>query len=401
MRRRLSVSPADPRLPALFLSAEAPYPPEGGGALRSASLLAYLARSRDVDAIVFRQPDAPDPVREFPAGIARRVFVIDLPPNRRGFAARAWRNAGRVARLAPPLMDRFAGFGREVEEAIGGRRYGVGVIEHFWCAPYHRRIAGACAETVLDLHNVESVLHARCARTEGGAAAFAHNVFRHACVDLERYWLPRFTRVLAASENDSDLVRGIAPSACVTVYRNSLPLVPLPPRTGEQAIVFSGNMGYHPNISAVRFFRREVWPVLRERCPALVWRLVGKNPGAVQRYVEGDSRIEMCGPVKDAIAELAKARVAVVPVLAGSGTRFKILEAWAAGIPVISTTLGAEGLPARDGENILLADSGAAFAEAVLRLLACSDIREQLGMAGRRLLEQECTWENAWKSLDF
>ncbi len=103
----------------------------------------------------------------------------------------------------------------------------------------------------------------------------------------------------------------------------------------------------------------------------------------------------------DAIRELARAKVAVVPVLAGSGTRLKILEAWAAGVPVVSTTLGAEGLGARDGENLLLADGGPAFAEAVSRLLACSDLRERVGAAGRLLLEKEFTWETAWKKLDF
>jgi glycosyltransferase involved in cell wall biosynthesis len=187
----------------------------------------------------------------------------------------------------------------------------------------------------------------------------------------------------------------------VTVYRNALPWTPLPPRVEEDAIVFSGNMEYHPNISAVRFFRGEVWPGLRERWPGLVWRLVGKNAWAVRRYTSGDPRIEVKGEVDDAIGELARAKVAVVPLLAGSGTRLKILEAWAAGVPVVSTSLGAEGLPVRDGEHLLLADGAAAFADAVSRLLACTELRERLGSAGRLLMEKEFTWETAWKNLDF
>ena len=88
-------------------------------------------------------------------------------------------------------------------------------------------------------------------------------------------------------------------------------------------------------------------------------------------------------------------------MLAGSGTRLKILEAWAAGLPVVSTTIGAEGLPVQHGETALLADGAAAFAEAVSRLLACTDLRWKLGSAGRLLLEKEFTWETAWKKLDF
>jgi glycosyltransferase involved in cell wall biosynthesis len=218
---------------------------------------------------------------------------------------------------------------------------------------------------------------------------------------LERTWLPRFSEVLTASQIDAERARAIAPGARVTVYPNALPLTPLPARANEDAIVFSGNMEYHPNISAVRFFRREVWPLLRERWPGLVWRLIGKNPEAVKRFTSGDARIQVEGQVDDAIRELARAKVAVVPVLAGSGTRLKILEAWAAGVPVVSTTLGAEGLGARDGESLLLADGGPAFAEAVSRLLACIELRQSLGAAGRLLLEKEFTWETAWEKLDF
>ena len=311
------------------------------------------------------------------------------------------RNAVRMARGAPPLSDRFSGFAEQVRAAIGGHRYEIGVVEHIWCAPYLDQIAPACQRAVLDLHNIESVLHTRCALAERGVTAFGHSVFARAAAEEERCWLPRYSCVLVTSEADAKLARALAPAARLHVYPNAIPLAPPPPRREEEAIVFSGNLGYHPNISAVRFFRSEIWPRLRERWPALIWRLVGKNPEAVARYLSGDSRIQMTGPVKDAVAELAKARIAVVPLLAGSGTRFKILEAWAAGTAVVSTSLGAEGLPVRHGENALLADGAAAFAETVSRLLASSDLRLDLAAVGRRLLEKEFTWQSAWKRLDF
>jgi glycosyltransferase involved in cell wall biosynthesis len=405
--------PIEPASPALFLSAEAPYPLAGGGALRSASLLHYLARTREVDVIVFRQPADADPAAQRPGaapwglppvrldGLARRVTVIDLPPHSRRPSARAWRTASRLARRALPLVDRFAGFGRQIEEAIAGRRYGIGIVEHSWCAPYWENISKVCERTALDLHNIESVLHERSAGSGRGAAAFAHRAFRQMSLDLERQWLPRYTWVLAVSETDAGAARAIAPSARVLVYPNAIPAVPPPLRAEEDVIVFTGNMEYHPNLSAVRFFRREIWPLLRQRWPALVWRLVGKNPGAVAKYTAGDSRIEVAGPVDDAMRELSRAKLAVVPLLAGSGVRFKILEAWAAATAVVSTTLGAEGLAARDGEHLLLADSAPAFAEAVSRLLARPQDRQRLGMAGRLLLEKQYTWDAAWRRIDF
>jgi polysaccharide biosynthesis protein PslH len=385
----------NPRPSALMLAPETPYPLAGGGALRTASLLHYLAQQHDVDLIVFRQPGAAHPAKHMPAGLIRHMTVIDLPANSRSQTARLVRNAVRLARRIPPLVDRFSGFGPQIAQAVEGRRYQIGVVEHFWCAPYHPQIATACAVTVLDLHNIESALHAQCAATESPAAAFAHRAFARASLRLERQWLPRFTHVLVPSAVIHDL-------ACrVIVYPNSLPSQPLPTETRRDVIVFSGNMEYHPNRSAVRFFRREVWPVLRNRHPDLVWRLVGKNPEAVRAFTSGDARIEVSGEVEDAVRELAKAKVAVVPLLAGSGTRLKILEAWAAGTPVVSTTIGAEGLPVRDGQHLLIADGALQFAEAVERLLACSDLRESLAVAGRLLLEREFTWEKAWRHLVF
>jgi glycosyltransferase involved in cell wall biosynthesis len=386
---------------ALFISAEAPYPLAGGGAMRSASLLNFLAQRYAVDMIAFREPRATDPRDALPPGLVRRLHVVDLPPHARHVLARAARNAGRLARRVPPLMDRFAGFGGQIAAAIRGQRYEIALIEHFWCAPYWKQAAAVSDATVLDLHNIESVLHARCALAGKGAPALAHRVFQNICRKLEEEWLPRFTYLLAASDADTQSLRTISPGSHMFVYPNSIPFTVAPLRSEEDAIVFSGNLEYHPNVSAVRYFKDEIWPDLRAGWPGLVWRLIGKNPQAVAKIVSGDPRIELAGPVDDAVLELARAKVAIVPVLAGSGTRVKIIEAWAAGVPVVSTSLGAEGLPARAGEHLLLADGAPAFRDAVSGLLASPDLRDRIGRAGRYLFECEFTWEAAWKCLQF
>jgi glycosyltransferase involved in cell wall biosynthesis len=104
--------------------------------------------------------------------------------------------------------------------------------------------------------------------------------------------------------------------------------------------------------------------------------------------------------VDDAIAELAAAKVCIVPLLSGSGTRFKILEAWAAGRAVVSTTLGAEGLDARPGEHLLIADDPASFANAVIDALETPELRQRLGANGRAFYQQRFTWPAAWRALD-
>jgi glycosyltransferase involved in cell wall biosynthesis len=401
MTKRSGDSPTPERPRALFLAPEAPYPLEGGGALRAASLFEYLATRYEVDVIVFREPGAPDPASLFPPGRARLIHVIDLPPHSGTAMARAARNAGRLLRGTPPLVDRFGGFGAKVTAFIRERTYAVALIEHFWCAPYVQQVAAAAKLTVLDLHNVESVLHARCAKTEPLPMALAHHAFRRASLALEKRWLPRFDTLLVASQNDARQVERISPGARMQVYANAIPSIAQPPIPEREVIAFSGNFGYHPNVTGMRFFVSEVWPGLRAQWPNLALRVIGKNAESVRGIAKDDPRIQLSGPVANAVEELAAAKLVVVPLLAGSGTRLKIIEAWAAGRAVVSTRIGAEGLPARDGENILLADEPAKFAEAVSALLASPAERARLGQAGHALFELHFTWERVWETLDL
>jgi glycosyltransferase involved in cell wall biosynthesis len=175
----------------------------------------------------------------------------------------------------------------------------------------------------------------------------------------------------------------------------------LPRKVQDFSIVFSGNLEYEPNISAVRFFKRKIWHLLRNRWPGLTWEIIGKNPHAIASIVQGDSSIHLTGPVPDAIKAIARSQVAVVPLLAGSGTRIKILEAWAAAVPIVSTSLGAEGLEFVSGEDLLIADDPVTFAEAVSNLLESGGERTRVGEAGRQLYESSYTWQAAWRNLMF
>jgi glycosyltransferase involved in cell wall biosynthesis len=385
---------------ALFLSPQAPYPAIGGGPLRSASLLEYLARSFSVHAIVFREPGDPDLSLAMPSGLVDKLDVIDLPYHSKQPFARALRNMSRIVRNRPPLLDRFSGFEEAIAARVASQHYDFAILEHFWCAPYVSQLRLSSKNVLLDLHNVESVWHRSLAASESPGRAFALRRFATASVALERKWLPKFDRLLVTSRTDLERVQGIVPDSSITVYPNALPYVVAPPREEKDEIVFSGNLEYAPNISAVRFFNERVWPMLRTRWPKLRWKIIGRSPEAIRSLIADDARIELTGFVENALTALAQSQVAIVPMLAGSGTRVKILEAWAAGTAVVSTTLGAEGLQCRDGEHCLLADTPPDFAEAVSRLLESPADRARIGSAGRLLFEQNYTWKAAWTRLD-
>jgi len=387
---------AFPRANALMICAEAPYPAVGGGALRSASLLEFLAQRYNLDITLFKERQSPDPRLSFPAGLARRISLIELKHHSRSPAARLWRTGRRVVSNRPPLIDRFSGYERQVADSIHGERYDLAIVEHIWCAPYIDQIRPQARCVLLDAHNIESVWHERVGQTGGWHQRVAFHRFAAACRRFEAKWLPRFDSVIVTSQDDAKHV----PQQRAIVYPNALPFVDRPVRNEKQEIVFTGNLEYEPNIVAVRYFNDKIWPLLRERVPDLVWRIAGKNPQALKSLVNGDPRIRVSGPMEDAITTLASAKIAVVPLLSGSGTRFKILEAWAAGTPVISTRIGAEGLPYRAGEHLLICEDPYEFVEAAAFLLSAPEARAQLGEAGRRLYEARYTWEAAWSTLE-
>ena len=138
------------------------------------------------------------------------------------------RNAGRAIRGVLPLIDRVSGLGTLIERAIAGRRYDFGVIEHFWCAPYIGQLSACCQTTLLDLHNIESVLEERCAAVSTGLMRAGHRRFASASRKLEAYLFPRFSLVLATSKEDAAIAGQIAPQTRTAVYPNSLPWVEIP-----------------------------------------------------------------------------------------------------------------------------------------------------------------------------
>jgi glycosyltransferase involved in cell wall biosynthesis len=371
----------------LLVCPEAPYPVLGGGAQRIASLIEYfVARNCAVDVLTFVPCQAP-------ADIVREVLCVPLPVNGRSLPSRVLRNAGRLARGVPPLIDRLAGFDAIVRAVLGSRRYDLAVLEHFWVAPYVDLIRNYADRVWCDLHNIESRFFRTMAEASGPGAAWAHSRFARLSERLEAELLPKFDGCLVCSEEDARLVKDVR----TVVYPNTIGWYERKVAEKSESLVFSGNMEYHPNQQAVRWFHGNIWPKLRSRFPGLRWRLVGMNPESVRPVVCGDSRIEMTGAVKDAMSEIGKAQLAVVPLLAGSGTRIKILEAWAAGTAVVSTTIGAEGLPG----CLRIADGPEEFERAVAELLGDAGERQRLADVGRITYETRYHRQAGWAVLDI
>jgi glycosyltransferase involved in cell wall biosynthesis len=269
----------------------------------------------------------------------------------------------------------------------------------------YRRSAGV--PWVLDAQNVEFRISASLAGAATGFRTIAYRAYSRREARRRRSeeiaaW-GRMDHVTAVSDVDRAIIEDLAPGTVTTVVPNCVDgerLRPSPrPSDGRPSGIFVGKMDYRPNVDAVRWFSEEILPRVRARVPRFELMIVGKDPAPVVRALNGRDGVRVTGWVPDTAPLLHDASLAVVPLRAGSGSRLKVLEALAAGTPVVSTSLGVEGLDVEPDRHVVVADDAAAFADAVVDLLADPERRARLAREGRRLVEDRYRWPQAVRAL--
>jgi glycosyltransferase involved in cell wall biosynthesis len=259
---------------------------------------------------------------------------------------------------------------------------------------------------VLDEHNAVWTIVRRAARHErwGPRRVLAELEWRKLRA-YERALCRRFDWVTVVSEEDRRALGGTESPGFrgltipIAVDAEALAFTP---RTDEARDAVSvATMFYPPNVEGVGWFAAEVFPLIRRELPTTRFHLVGSRPPAsITRLATEGSGIVVTGYVRDLEPILRRSAVMVVPLHSGSGMRVKILEAFARGIPVVSTTVGCEGIGARAGEHLLVADRPRDFAAAVIRIIGDPNEARRLARAGRELVERRYDWRRALAGLD-
>jgi len=177
------------------------------------------------------------------------------------------------------------------------------------------------------------------------------------------------------------------------------PVVRLPE---SMNIVTLGTLHYPPNADGIRWFAREVFPRVCQECPQATLTIIGKNPPQdfLELAASQPARFTVTGYVPDLVPQLERAALMVVPVRAGSGMRVRILEALARAMPVVTTTIGLEGIDAVPGQDVMVADTVEDYATAVVSLLRDSELQSRLAVNGRRLAENRYDWRVVLKKMD-
>ena len=391
----MSAASAKPK--ALILLPEAPYPAIGGGPLRTASIVGFLAASYELHAIHFRLAGDPDPADAYPAGYLKASHSLELPQHAKALWPKMKRNLRRGLQGVPPLVDRFSGFDARIANIVGEQEFDLIWIEHFWAAPYGALLRRHTRKLVLDLHNVESQYFASLGADAALLPRLLWGHFSECALALEGKLIPTFDLVVTTSHDDRNRIAKLASASAVVP--NTIPLQEMPQIEKTESIVFSGNFAYQPNQQALEWFLAKCWPDIRRALPQCRLRLVGKEIEYARRMATNQQGIDFVGPVEDAVVAIASSRVAIVPLLAGSGTRLKILEAWAAGTAVVSTSIGAEGLNAVPDLQIKIANGATAFSQSVVDLFDNKEVRFRLAQAARQFYEASYTWQAAHKTL--
>lgn len=375
-----------------------------GGKIRSFNLLKELARKHEITLFIFDSAESTDANRELERYFAKVVWIPLQLPEKRGLAesldyARNLFSAEpyTVAKYCKPFV------GRALRELLRTQSFGIlicdflfsaGVIPWDWPLP-----------KVLFTHNVEEQIwrrHFQVTRNPlwKAVAWREYRMLRAA----ERRYVRRAEHVLAVSENDRSFFSSYTDPATITVIPTGVDVDYFQPGTGPEqpeTLVFTGSMDWMPNEDAILYFVEAILPHLQREFPKIELRVVGRSPSKRLLNLGAElKQIRVTGSVKDIRPHVLDSAVYVIPLRIGGGTRIKIFEAMAMGKAVVSTSIGAEGLPVQHNENILLADEPAEFAQQVARLLRHAEERHRIGRAARTLVEQNYSWRSVVSAFD-
>lgn len=396
-------------LSILYLAHAAPSPPRTGAQRRMHGLATDLARRNRLTVVSLAEPEEVPEVEKALRAYASEVIVV---PRSRALNRGAKRALQLRSLLSPWSFERLSFADPRLLLAAGELldRVSFDVVNvetPFLFNPGLRRGPPGTRppRVVISEHNVEYDILRQVA---GGGTTIVRRAYnaidwRKVRREEEAAWR-QADGVVVTSSPDEVRVHQSAPAARTAVVPNAADIAFFRPRPGDppsdgRTVLFFGAGNYFPNTDGILYFLRDVWPSLAARRPELRFKIVGPNPSAEVLAHRGP-RVEVVGFVEDLRPHLAEAAVLVVPLRFGGGTRLKILEAMAMAMPVVSTTLGAEGIEATDGADILLADDPVTFASTVERVLDDPLLASRLGRGGRALVEDRYSWEAAGLGLE-
>jgi sugar transferase (PEP-CTERM/EpsH1 system associated) len=384
----------------LIVSTRFPFPPHWGFATRVYQLARQLAQHHDVTLL-----SAADGVEDDQVEALRTEFPVVVVRRGQGAQTR-WKRVSQLTALVGKRSFHSRQFlSDELQDAVDGlareRRFDVVQIESSLLGglrfPNEPRL-------VLDEHNIEYEVFRRMQAGERSLARRAfyrreHTRFR----PFEQQLWRRVDGCVVTSVREQEIVRTHAPATPCAVVANGVDIDYFRPSAEvvePDTLVFNGVLDYRPNLDAALFLVDEVLPRVRAVVPTARLTIVGRGAACDLAHLRKHPGVRVTGEVPDVRPYLAGSCAVVVPIRLGGGTRLKVVEGLAMGRPMVTTTLGCEGIDVHDGEHLLIRDDADAFAAAAATLLADPQCGAALGAAGRELMEARYSWASAAARLE-
>ena len=383
----------------LWLKSDLLLPLDKGGKLRTWNLMRHLARRHDIVYLAFKDPGQPTADIEGMREVAAHVETVtrtDPPKGSLRFYADA---ALHVLDPLPYAVGKYRSreFQRRLQRLLESQSFDLLVCD--FLVPAVNLPERLPCPAVIFTHNVESEIWRRHAQTRSGLLGrWLYEAQYRRMLRFEAKTLARFDGILAVSDADRQALGAIYPDAVrqpayvVPTGVDTEYFSPAPSAPSGRTLVFTGSMDWLPNEDAMQFFCRDILPLIRAEEPQVTLSIVGRAPTPTVKRLADAHGVVVTGGVDDVRPFMQDAAVYIVPLRIGGGTRLKIFEAMSMGKAVVSTTVGAEGLPVVAGEHVVLADEPTAFARAVVGLLRDTDQRARLETAGRALVLERYDW---------
>jgi polysaccharide biosynthesis protein PslH len=394
----------------LMLSSTFPYPPSRGGTeIRTFNLLKYLQQRHAVTLVTQRHLGVTDAeVAALRAEVAELV-MFSLPESPTSANA-THRVGGQIQRLAtsllsntpPNVLHRYSPEMQNwITAAVHSGAYDAITCEHSVNEIYIQPTFQKSIKTLVDVHS--SVYAWTRNHLEMGASQnpWRDRLYLPLLKRYEQRYCTKFSHIVVTTEDDRRELLRFSPHAQIEVIPNGVDLDLFPCRQHDPSsydLVFVGAMDASHNIDAARFFALEVMPLLRQRYPAATFRIVGARPTPEVEALAAQPGVIVTGKVASMVEELHKATVCVVPLRTGFGIKNKTLEAMAAGVPVVGSDRGLEGLAVDEAHlplRALRANGVDEYLNAISRLFEDAALRQNLSQAGRIFVQREYTWEQA------
>ncbi len=380
----------------LIVSPIIPSPIWGAGS-RNYYLLKALARQHSVSLLAlseFNKEDVLSSVSQI-EDFVQSVQIISLP----AVTSKRWRQLQDIFQKRPYRL-RLTTLNEmqiAINEACARTSYDLVFFESVLMSDYH---LPKSVKVVIDQHNIEFELSMRTFEQETSLIRKAYGWLEASRLKpIELELCRRADLVLTTSERERLTLQKLLPEGHFKTISNGVDLEKFRPMDDVEEIpgriVFTGSMEYYPNIQAVHYFAQKCWPLICERIPSASWCIVGRNPPPDIWKLASLPNVTVTGSVPDTRPYLAEASVVIVPLLVGSGTRLKILEAWAMSKAIVTTSIGYEGLDAIPAKHLVVADKPETFVDEVVTLMKDFEQRALLGKDGRALVEAEYSWRRS------